>query len=165
MPHIWHTATAKPLPSAFVGNANQRSDGLGSAAPKRHPRVIARLVQAFGKFSVSKFFFMRNHWFHYGRLALNNQSLTKRNNRFYICHMAKKQISNPIEQAAEILGGYEAGGRICGVTGKAFSKWAKTGKLPRTEATGETEYAQLLSRADPRIDKQKLLLTVMQVRP
>lgn len=76
--------------------------------------------------------------------------------------MANKHLSNPIKQAAGFLGGFAAAGRICGVTGKAVEKWAKAGKLPRTEATGETNYADLLAQADARIDKKKLLSTVFQ---
>lgn len=69
---------------------------------------------------------------------------------------------NIINDAIEVLGGYENTGRICGVSGKAVQKWAKAGRLPRTEATGETRYAALMAAADPRVDKQKLIATVMR---
>jgi hypothetical protein len=60
----------------------------------------------------------------------------------------------------EYLGGCEAVGRLCGKSGKAVQKWVKAGRLPRTEATGETNYAETLSNADPRIEKEKLLAGV-----
>lgn len=65
-----------------------------------------------------------------------------------------------ITQCAAWLGGYEAAGRVCGTSGKAVQKWAKQGRLPRTEATGETNYAERMAKASPRIDGQKLLATV-----
>ena len=34
---------------------------------------------------------------------------------------------------------------LCGVSRVAVSKWAKAGRLPRTEFTGETEYAEILA--------------------
>lgn len=91
--------------------------------------------------------------------------MTKRNNRFYSIGMAKRHSDvNPLREAKTFLKTFEEMGRICGVTGKAASKWVEAGRLPRTEATGETNYAELLSLADPRINKQKLLSTVMQIR-
>lgn len=65
-------------------------------------------------------------------------------------------------EAVKILGGCEATGRICGVTGKAVQKWLKAGRLPRTEATGETNYAELMASADKRISKDRLFSTVMR---
>jgi hypothetical protein len=76
--------------------------------------------------------------------------------------MDSKVVVNEIERAARLLRGYAAAGRVCGVSGKAYSKWAKAGRLPRTEATGETTYAQKLADADPRISKNKLLATAMK---
>lgn len=64
----------------------------------------------------------------------------------------------------QYLDGFEAAGRICNVSGKAVQKWVKAGRLPRTEATGETNYSQLLANADPRIDAGKLLSTVVRKR-
>lgn len=54
---------------------------------------------------------------------------------------------NIIESAVEKIGGYEATGRLCGVTGKAVRKWCKQGRLPRTEWTGETRYAEKIAEA------------------
>lgn len=64
----------------------------------------------------------------------------------------------------DYLDGFEAAGRLCRVSGKAVQKWVKAGKLPRTEATGETNYSELLANADPRIDREKLLSTVIRKR-
>lgn len=57
-----------------------------------------------------------------------------------------------IDRVVELLGGYEATGRACGVSGKAVMKWAKKGRLPRTEWTGETNYASLILEALERTD-------------
>jgi len=46
-------------------------------------------------------------------------------------------------------------------TGKAVSKWFQAGKLPRTEATGETTYARQLAAIEPRIDADALIATTM----
>lgn len=67
---------------------------------------------------------------------------------------------NPIEEAVRLLGGYSATGRVCGVTYKAVTKWCRRGRLPRTEATGETEYSTLLAAAHPGIDAERLRATV-----
>ncbi len=69
-----------------------------------------------------------------------------------------------IMQAVEIVGGFAAAGRIVGRSGKAVEKWAKQGRLPRTEATGHTNYAERLAQADPRIDKDKLIATAFKRR-
>lgn len=71
-------------------------------------------------------------------------------------------LQNAIKEAIDILGGCEKTGRICGISGKAVQKWAKAGRLPRTEATGETVYAATMAKADARISQQKLLSTVMR---
>lgn len=67
---------------------------------------------------------------------------------------------NELLKAIEALGGFEATGRVCSVSGKAVSKWAARKRLPRTEATGETNYAQLIAKACPGISKKRLLETV-----
>lgn len=72
---------------------------------------------------------------------------------------------NPIDEVVSIFDTFAAVGRICGVSGKAVERWKKNGRLPRTEATGETNYSQLLADADPRVDKNKLLSTVMRNAP
>lgn len=47
---------------------------------------------------------------------------------------------NPITRAIE-LAGLQQISRVCGVTYQAVRKWEKAGRLPRTEWTGETNYA------------------------
>ena len=69
---------------------------------------------------------------------------------------------NPVRAAVALLRGAEAVGRLCGVTGKAVQKWIAAGRLPRTEATGETQYAEIMARADPRIKKHTVLATVFR---
>ena len=67
---------------------------------------------------------------------------------------------NCIVQVKNLLESFDKTGAVVGLTGKAIMKWAKLGRLPRTEATGETQYAELLaeevSKRHPEIDKQKL---------
>lgn len=75
--------------------------------------------------------------------------------------MAKKEEFPELEKARVLLGGYEAIGRVCKISGKAVQKWHITGRLPRTEATGETKYAELIAAADGRIDKDQLLASVL----
>lgn len=67
-----------------------------------------------------------------------------------------------LTKAIEILGGCEATGRICGVSGKAVQKWQAAGRLPRTEATGETCYADAMARAIGQISKERLIASVMR---
>lgn len=53
-----------------------------------------------------------------------------------------------LESARRILGSYAALGRVCGgITRQAISKWLALGYPPRTEYTGETDYASAISRA------------------
>jgi hypothetical protein len=67
---------------------------------------------------------------------------------------------NCIIQVKNLLGSFDKTGAVVGLTGKAIMKWAKLGRLPRTEATGETQYAELLAEEvwgkHPGIDKRKL---------
>ncbi|MFW5410749.1 Cro/Cl family transcriptional regulator [Pectobacterium brasiliense] len=56
---------------------------------------------------------------------------------------------------------------VCGLTPKAVYKWLERGTLPRTEFTGETEYADKIAKASGgkfsaaqirRIGKQQLVM-------
>lgn len=78
--------------------------------------------------------------------------------------MSKKQTFPELEKALDVLGGYEAVGRVCHISGKAVQHWHNAGRLPRTEATGETDYAARLAAADPRICKEQLLASVQRGR-
>jgi hypothetical protein len=67
--------------------------------------------------------------------------------------------SKNLIKAKDIIGGYEAVGRVCGgLTGKAVKKWADAGKPPRTEYSGETKYARLIARATKNAVKASQLL-------
>ena len=60
-----------------------------------------------------------------------------------------KEKETPIRQAIRLAGdkapdtssGYKVLGEICGVAWQTVQKWDEKGSLPRTEYTGETEYA------------------------
>jgi DNA-binding transcriptional regulator YdaS (Cro superfamily) len=57
-------------------------------------------------------------------------------------------VQKSLDKARAILGSYAAVGAVCGgLSGKAVEKWRKRGRLPRTEYTGETHYAELIERA------------------
>ncbi|WP_088706301.1 hypothetical protein [Noviherbaspirillum denitrificans] len=55
-------------------------------------------------------------------------------------------IIPPIKKAAEVLG-VPVLASICSVSPVAVYKWLKKGRLPRTEWTGETNYAALIAEA------------------
>jgi len=62
-----------------------------------------------------------------------------------------------LNKAAEIAGSFEELGRACKITGKAIKKWAAQGRPPRTEYTGETQYAELISaRVDGKVSVEAL---------
>jgi hypothetical protein len=51
-------------------------------------------------------------------------------------------------EVRDILGSFDAIGDACGgLSGKAVLKWKNNGRPPRTEYTGETNYAALLETA------------------
>lgn len=54
---------------------------------------------------------------------------------------------NYIEYAIKSVGGGVSAAQICLVSNTAVSKWKQRGCLPRTEYTGETNYAQKLAKA------------------
>lgn len=75
----------------------------------------------------------------------------------------KKNTDFPeLDKAIELVGSCEAVGRLLGVSGKAVQKWRAGGRLPRTEATGETNYAERLAAADKRISIDGLLASVLR---
>lgn len=51
-----------------------------------------------------------------------------------------------LKQAIEDAGGAAAVAASCGVSARAIYKWAASGSLPRTEYTGETDYADRIAR-------------------
>ena len=54
---------------------------------------------------------------------------------------------SPLELAVLFLGGYQGTGRVCGVTFMTVGRWIKQGKLPRTELSGDTDYASKIEQA------------------
>lgn len=50
-----------------------------------------------------------------------------------------------LKQAIEDSGGAAAVAVACGVSARAVYKWAASGSLPRTEYTGETNYAEQIA--------------------
>ncbi len=54
---------------------------------------------------------------------------------------------SPLELAILFLGGYQGTGRVCGVTFMTVGRWIKQGKLPRTELSGDTDYASKIEQA------------------
>jgi hypothetical protein len=60
--------------------------------------------------------------------------------------MNNEYVTN-ILRAKEILGGFEALGRVCDTSGNAIKKWVAKGRPPRTEYSGETQYAKQIAKA------------------
>jgi len=58
-----------------------------------------------------------------------------------------QSFPNAIAFAFEAVGGIGAAARACGRSYQALNKWRLAASLPRTDYTGETEYAKLLSAA------------------
>ncbi|WP_244651979.1 helix-turn-helix domain-containing protein [Pseudomonas viridiflava] len=54
---------------------------------------------------------------------------------------------NALAFAVDAVGGLTAAAKICGKSYQAVNKWRKTARLPRTEYSGETLYAQRLAHA------------------
>lgn len=52
---------------------------------------------------------------------------------------------SPIEQAVLLMNGPSAAARVCNVTPQAVYKWLRKKRLPRTDWTGETQYAAAIA--------------------
>jgi len=73
--------------------------------------------------------------------------------------------SQKILEAKNTLGGFARLGAVCGVSGNAIMKWLANGKPPRTEYTGETNYAdEIIAAVDGRIqiDRASLIPPIRQ---
>lgn len=69
-----------------------------------------------------------------------------------------------ISKVKQILGSYQKIGVVCGVSGIAVQKWHAAGRPPRTEYTGETDYASAISKAvDNKVSRKDLVPEI--VRP
>lgn len=52
---------------------------------------------------------------------------------------------NPIKRAVTAVGGIASAAKLCSVSPRAVNKWIASGRLPRTEYTGETRHAENLA--------------------
>lgn len=50
-----------------------------------------------------------------------------------------------LRELFEKAGGIDASAKACGISSRALYKWASRNSLPRTEYTGETNYAEVLA--------------------
>ena len=70
----------------------------------------------------------------------------------------KPPINHALAKAVQQLGGYAATARLCQVNIRVVSRCAGLGRLPRTEWTGETHYAEAIEAAtNGAITKAELL--------
>lgn len=64
---------------------------------------------------------------------------------------------NYLQKAIDELGPYKVA-KIVGLRGPSIYKWRESGRLPRTEWTGETDYASRIVEAlDGRMTREQLL--------
>lgn len=70
---------------------------------------------------------------------------------------------NALQIAIDALGPYKIA-KLVGLRGPSIYKWRESGRLPRTEWTGETNYAEIIARAcaehadiNPPITREQLL--------
>ena len=65
----------------------------------------------------------------------------------------------PLAKVVDAIDGKQVGaGKACGVTASVIGRWIKQQCLPRTEYTGETNYAEALSIACGRKFSRKWIL-------
>ena len=57
------------------------------------------------------------------------------------------EFPNAIAFAFEAVGGIGAAAKVCDRSYQALNKWRQAACLPRTDYTGETQYAVLLAKA------------------
>ncbi len=67
-----------------------------------------------------------------------------------------------LQKVRSIVGTFEKVGSQCGVSGAAVRKWFYSGRPPRTEYSGETNYAVTLERATGGIVKADQLRPVIK---
>ena len=67
---------------------------------------------------------------------------------------------NPIKHAFDMIGGRTKAAHLLGKSYMAMSKMEKRGVLPRTEYTGETNYAQILANHSNGLFTAEWLLNV-----
>ncbi|WP_335987102.1 hypothetical protein [Acinetobacter bereziniae] len=65
---------------------------------------------------------------------------------------------NPIQQAIDAVGGRTIASSLLGISYVAVRKMAEKGALPRTDYTGETNYAHILAdNSNGKVTKEWLL--------
>ena len=71
----------------------------------------------------------------------------------------------PLEMAFRLCRGAHGFAQVCGVTRHAVLKWQKRGRLPRTEWTGETQYAEKIEAATHGAITKAELLSYVPAQP
>ena len=66
---------------------------------------------------------------------------------------------NLITKAIQIVGIYKLG-KACGISYQAIYRWEAKGRLPRTEWTGETDYASRIEEATKGVITRDQLLNL-----
>ncbi len=61
--------------------------------------------------------------------------------------MEPADFPSAVAFAFEAVGGIGAAAKVCNRSYQALNKWRQAGCLPRTDYTGETNYAELLATA------------------
>ena len=82
------------------------------------------------------------------------------------------KAKGPIERAVLAIGQSEKpctkgickAARLCEVTPRAVRQWIIRGRLPRTEATEETNYATILSIAQTEVSREDLYATAFRLK-
>ena len=74
------------------------------------------------------------------------------------CQIQLSKGETPLALAVRLVGGQKGAAEACGITIAAVSQMVKRGSLPRTEYTGETNYASALASAsEDQFDAEWLL--------
>ena len=71
----------------------------------------------------------------------------------------------PLEKAFHLCGGPHGLAEVCLVTRPAVLRWRKRGRLPRTEWTGETHYAEAIEAATNGAVTKTELLSYVPPKP
>ena len=77
----------------------------------------------------------------------------------------KPPINHALAKAVQQLGGYAATAKLCQVNISVVWRWQKRGRLPRTEWTGETRYAETIEAATQGAITKTELLSYVPPKP
>lgn len=73
---------------------------------------------------------------------------------------------NSLSDAVALVGGPSSAAEACGRSTRAIYKWLSKGALPRTEYSGETNYAKCLAdRAEGKFTADRLLEVANPAQP